>query len=125
MQRAFDTVLGSVRAGMETMRIGIEGWRVDEAARRLIVDAGYEEPQFALGHQLGQTTHDGGALLGPRWPRYGDRPIGKLEAGNIFTVEYGLTTSAGPIGLEEDVVVTESGPEYLSHPQTELTCLRR
>lgn len=125
VQRAFDTVLRSMQAGLDTMRVGTEGWRVDEAARRVIVDAGYEEPEFALGHQLGQTTHDGGTLLGPRWPRYGDRPLGKLESGNIFTVEYGLSTSAGPIGLEEDVVLTDAGPEYLSRPQTELVCLRR
>jgi Xaa-Pro aminopeptidase len=83
-----------------------------------------EEGGFALGHQLGQSTHDGGCLLGPRWPRYGNRPEMTVEEGNVFTLEYALPSPAGTIGLEEDVVVTENGAEYLGTPQTELR-LRR
>jgi Xaa-Pro aminopeptidase len=123
--KPFDTVLRSMQAGFNALRPGVSGWEVDAAARTVISQAGYDEPEFALGHQLGQTAHDGGCLLGPRWPRYGSRPEMKVEAGNVFTLEYALPSPAGPIGQEEDVLVTPTGAEYLSRPQTELVCLRR
>lgn len=121
----FATVVRSMRAGFEALRPGIPGWQVDDAARRVITEGGYEEPEFSLGHQLGQSTHDGGSLLGPRWPRYGARPEMLVEEGNVFTLEYALPSPAGPIGVEEDVVVTDSGAMYLTAPQTDLPCLRR
>lgn len=124
VRRAFDHVVRSMQAGFEALQPGVQGYEVDAVARRVLVEGGYDEPEFALGHQLGQSTHDGGALLGPRWPRYGSRPEMVVEEGNVFTLEYALPTSAGTIGLEEDVLVTASGAEYLSDPQTTLKYVR-
>ena len=59
--------------------------------------------------RLGRAVHDGGTLLGPRWPCYGRMTDGVVEPGNVYTLELGVTTSAGLIGLEEDVVVTAAG----------------
>ena len=42
---------------------------------------------FALGHQIGRSCHDGAALLGPRWEKYGDTTSRPLEPGNVFTLE--------------------------------------
>ncbi|MGY5876068.1 MAG: M24 family metallopeptidase, partial [Candidatus Thorarchaeota archaeon] len=96
---------------------------VDSLARQFVVDSGYEEYQHALGHQVGRHAHDGGALLGPLWERYGDSPRGIVEVGNIFTLELYVTTeNYGQMSLEEDILVTKSGCKYLSHPQTELIC---
>ncbi|GAC1444737.1 MAG: Xaa-Pro peptidase family protein [Chloroflexota bacterium] len=125
VEAAFRAVVDAIRAGFETLRPGISGWEVDDAARKVLTGAGYAEPEFALGHQLGQSTHDGGSLLGPRWPRYLDRPMRRVEEGNVFTLEYAIRTSAGTLGVEEDVVVTSSGARYLTDPQTALVCLRR
>jgi len=50
----------------------------------------------------------------------GKTPDGIIEAGNVFTVELGVTTEAGYIGLEEDVLVTDNGCEFLSSFQREL-----
>jgi len=116
----FATLLQAMDAGLEALRPGVFGWQVDAAARAVITGAGYDEPHFALGHQLGQSTHDAGALLGPRWARYGPRPNLPIEQGSVFTVEYSLPTPAGQIGLEEDVLVTVDGAQHLSNPQTEL-----
>lgn len=119
--RAWSDVWASVDAGVDVLGPGAVGWEVDAAARGSLVAAGYPEPKYSLGHQLGRAAHDGGTLLGPRWARYGDSPLGKVEAGNVFTLEYGVhVPDRGYVGLEEDVVVTESGVEWLSTPQRSL-----
>lgn len=125
VRRAFQTLRSALEAGFAALRPGVPGHEVDAAARRVLEDAGYEAPPFALGHQLGQSAHDAGALLGPSWPRYGTRPTLPVEVGSVFTLELSLGTTAGAIGLEEDVIVTQDGAQYLSNPQTELTCLTR
>jgi Xaa-Pro aminopeptidase len=121
VQRAWDALWGSIDAGVAALRPGVAGWEVDAAARASLVDAGYPEPMHALGHQLGRSAHDGGTTLAPRWDRYGAAPHGLVEAGNVFTVEYGTAVPGrGYIGLEEDLVVTADGVEWLSTPQREL-----
>ena len=70
-------------------------------------------------------TDGSGALLGPLWEKYGDSPNQKLEAGQIFTIEPGLAvTGYGYIGLEEDVVMTNKGTEYLGDPQREIVLIK-
>jgi len=121
VQRAWDALWASVDAGVAALRPGVAGWEVDSAARASLVDAGYPEPMHALGHQLGRSAHDGGTTLAPRWDRYGAAPDGLVEVGNVFTVEYGAAVPGrGYIGLEEDLVVTADGVEWLSTPQREL-----
>lgn len=119
--RAWDALWASLDAGAAVLRPGVAGWKVDAAARETLVGAGFPEPMYALGHGLGRTAHDGGTLLGPRWDRYGQAPLGVVEEGNVFTLEYGTAVPGrGYVGLEEDVLVTSSGIEWLSTPQREL-----
>jgi len=121
VQRAWDALWTSIDAGVAALRPGVAGWEVDAAARTSLVDAGYPEPMHALGHQLGRSAHDGGTTLAPRWDRYGAAPLGLVEVGNVFTVEYGAAVPGhGYIGPEEDLVVTADGVEWLSTPQREL-----
>jgi Xaa-Pro aminopeptidase len=118
---AWRALWDSVDAGVAKLRPGALGWEVDAAARESLVASGFPEPKYALGHQLGRTAHDGGTLLGPRWDRYGTAPLGQVEEGNVFTVEFGTAVPGrGYIGLEEDVLVTADGVEWLSTPQREL-----
>ncbi|HKP54845.1 MAG TPA: Xaa-Pro peptidase family protein [Chloroflexia bacterium] len=121
VRRAWDACWGAIDAGAALLKPGVRGWEVDAAARKFLVDAGYPEYQHALGHHLGRVAHDGSTLLGPRWDRYGQTPYGIVEAGNVFTLELGtLVSGRGYIGLEEDVLVTDSGLEWLSTPQREI-----
>ena len=125
VQHAWDALWTSIDAGVSALRPGVAGWEVDAAARTSLVDAGYPEPMHALGHQLGRSAHDGGTTLAPRWDRYGAAPHGLVEVGNVFTVEYGAAVPGrGYIGLEEDLVVTADGVEWLSTPQRELWLVR-
>jgi Xaa-Pro aminopeptidase len=120
VRTAFAVVVRAIEAGMRALRPGVAGFEVDAVARQVIVEAGYPEFRHGLGHGLGRCVHDGGTLLGPRWPCYGTLTGRQVEAGNVFTVELGVPTSAGFIGLEEDVVVTPTGCEPLSRVQREL-----
>ena len=120
VRRAFATVRGAIEAGAAALKPGVHGYQVDAAARRVVVDAGYPEFKHGLGHGLGRAVHDGGTMLGPRWEKYGKTPEGVVEPGNVFTLELGVPTDAGYIGLEEDVLVTEQGCSFLSSFQQEL-----
>lgn len=111
----------------ETSRLylpGKKGYTIDAAARRMLGEAGYEEYQHALGHQIGRSVHDGAAIVGPKWKRYGKTPEIPLEEGNVFTVELGIALNGiGYVSLEEDLAVTEKGGKFLCPRQTELIVL--
>ncbi len=121
VNQGFAVVREAVEAARKKMRPGITGFEVDQAARNVILNAGYPEFKYATGHQLGRHAHDGGGLLGPAWEVYQGLVDKPLEVGQVYTIEPGLAIPGyGYLGLEEDVVVTENGAEYLGDPQTEM-----
>jgi Xaa-Pro aminopeptidase len=125
VQRAFDVVYGAIKAGEAALRPGTPGWEVDKAARDYIVDNGYPEYMHGFGHLLGRSAHDGATILGPRWERYAGICELPVEVGNIFTLElHVVVPERGVMSLEEDVLVTADGVEYLSTPQTALRYIR-
>ncbi len=124
VQKGFEVIRQAIEKARASMKAGVTGNSIDVIARGTVTGAGYPSYPYALGHQLGRVAHDGGALLGPLWEKYGDSPNQKLEVGQVFTIEPGLTVEGyGYIGLEEDVVITEAGAEYLGDPQKELVLI--
>ncbi len=125
VQHAFDSVRAAIMAAAAVLKPGVQGAVVDDAARSTIVAAGYPEYQHAVGHHIGRTVHDGSTLLGPRWERYGQTPFGIVEAGNCYTLELGVQVPGyGLVSLEEDVLVTDNGIEWLGKPQTEIIVVK-
>jgi Xaa-Pro aminopeptidase len=121
VRKGFETIVRAVGAARDAMRPGIQGVEIDAIARKVVTEAGYDEFPHALGHQVGRSPHDGTALLGPAWEKYDHKPFQQLEAGMIFTIEPRLTVAGRGIAtIEEMVIVTESGAEWLSTPQLEL-----
>lgn len=119
--KAFDQVRMIIDEAAVMCRPGIAGWEVDAHAREILVEQGYPEYQHALGHQLGRDVHDGGALIGPKWERYGSSPMIPLEEGNVFTLELEIMLPGiGCVGLEEDVVIEKGGARFLCPRQEKL-----
>jgi Xaa-Pro aminopeptidase len=125
IQRGFITIRTAIEKSREAMKPGVAGNVIDTISREIVADAGYPDYKYALGHQLGRVAHDGGALLGPLWEKYGDSPNQKLEIGQVFTIEPGLPVNGyGYLGLEEDVVMTKNGAEYFHEPQRDIVLLK-
>jgi Xaa-Pro aminopeptidase len=121
VMKGFLTIRDSIKEAAKALRPGVEGWKVDDIARSFILDAGFDEYPHGLGHQVGRMAHDGGGLLCPKWERYGQLPYLKVEQGQVYTLEPRLTVAGHGIAtIEEIVVVTEDGCEFLSTPQEEL-----
>ncbi len=101
-------------AGTRAIRAGVTGREVDQAARRVIEDAGYGKYfGHALGHGVGMAVHEE--------PRLSSRSRKKLKAGMIVTVEPGIYLPEwGGIRLENMVVVREDGGETLNEDTTGL-----
>jgi Xaa-Pro aminopeptidase len=122
---AFQSVRDAVRKAAEAIKPGLEGWTIDDVARSHITSLGYEEYPHALGHQIGRKAHDGAGLLCPKWERYGSLPFNKIEEGQVYTLEPRVTCEGHGIAtVEEIIVITKDGCEYLSHPQTELYLIK-
>ena len=121
VQHGFDTIVRSIEASRRALNPGVVGRDVDAVARDIITGAGYAEFPHGLGHQVGRFAHDGTAMLGPAWEKYATRPFVPIETGMVFTIEPRLTVPGyGIATVEEMVVVTATGAEFLSNPQREL-----
>ncbi len=119
--RAFTAVKSAILAAKAALKPGVEGWMVDDAARKSIVASEYDEYLHAVGHQVGRVAHDGGTILGPRWERYGNTPYGVVEESEVYTLELGVTLKdRGYLGLEEMVAVTADGCDWIGSPQNEI-----
>lgn len=125
VKKGFSTIVKSIRLAFEALKPGVTGIEIDKSAREFIVSAGYKEYPHALGHQVGRSAHDGSALLAPDWERYGQLPFIPLEAGQVFTIEPRLyLQDHGVVTVEEMVLITHEGAEWLSNPQEDIYLIK-
>ena len=121
VRQAFAHVDAAIQLGAAALKPGRAGWEVDAVMRGYFAGHGLPEWRYGVGHQLGRATHDGGALLGPRWERYGDTPNQPVEVDQVYTFEIGFPVPEyGFVVAEEDALVRETGIEWLAPPQREV-----
>lgn len=124
IQHRFEAGRDAMQLAIDAMRPGVMAFELDRIARELLESRGVTPYTHALGHQIGRSVHDGGTTLAPLNPRYGERGNHPILAGEVYTVEpvvHGRTGVDGsPIGVEQDVLVTEDGAEILSTMPTEM-----
>ena len=110
----FDTVARAQKAALAKMRAGAKGKAVDAAARTLI-DATKYKGRFihGLGHSVGLAVHDGGGL-------YTTSEL-VLKSNMVMTDEPGVYVPGfGGVRIEDTVLVTPKGGQYMSHAPREL-----
>lgn len=126
VQKGFEIIRDAVQKVADNLKPGVIGCEMDDIARNYIVENGYEEYPHGLGHQVGRKVHDGGCGLLPRWERYGSAPFMKVEENQVFTIEPRLPVKGyGVSTLEEEVLITKNGCEFISRPQKELILIKR
>jgi Xaa-Pro aminopeptidase len=112
-----DLVRRAQLAGIEAVRAGTTGGDADEAARRVVRDAGRGERfGHSLGHGVGLEIHEGPGL------RQGSEDV--LPEGSVVTVEPGVyLPGLGGVRIEDMVLVEADGGRPLPRTARDLLVL--
>ncbi|MCP3740986.1 M24 family metallopeptidase [Rossellomorea sp. BNER] len=108
VKRMYNAVLEANYAGIEACQVGNCIADIDRASRLVINNAGYGEYfPHRIGHGLGIDVHEK--------PSMSENNQDFVVAGMVLTIEPGVyLPNIGGIRIEDDIVVTEAGPEILT-----------
>ncbi len=95
----YNTVLTAQKTAINSIAVGIPCRKIDEAARRIITDAGFGEHfGHSLGHSLGIEIHEN--------PGFSPKCETKVQNGNVITVEPGIYIDGfGGVRIEDVIAV--------------------
>ena len=114
MQRVYHTVLKAQLSGIAASRAGVTGQTVDEAARRVIREAGFGEYfGHGYGHSLGMEIHEA-----PNCNQKNDEPmplhaVASAEPGIYLPGKFGVRIEDVVIFREDDCEVLTRSPKNL------------
>ena len=114
-RRIHQTVVQAQQAGMAQLIAGNEAWKVDDAARQVILDSEFAEYVFTYGaaHGVGLEVHEQPFCFA------GNKQA--LSCGNTISLEPGIyIPGEGGFRLEDVLFIGPNGPEYLTHFPREL-----
>jgi Xaa-Pro aminopeptidase len=108
-ERIYQVVLAAQNQAIAAIRPGVVAHNVDNVARSMIAKAGFgRQFRHGLGHGLGLFVHES--------PRLAVKNQTVLKPGMVVTVEPGIYLPGwGGIRIEDDVLVTRTGHEVLTH----------
>jgi len=106
-KKAYDVAGQAQAAAIKAIKPGVKLTQVDEAAREVIDKAGLPVYGHGTGHGFGLQIHED-PFLKPDGK-------GKLEAGQVLTIEPGIYIP-GKLGIriEDDILVTKTGHKILT-----------
>ncbi|MFX0066574.1 MAG: M24 family metallopeptidase [Candidatus Hermodarchaeota archaeon] len=110
-QKMKKLTLEAYEASIEIIDMGVPLWKIDEAARTVLKNGGYEMPH-SLGHGLGLTVHDAPGIRRKPTDKYQLKYWKEdvIEEGMVFTIEPGCYKAGlGGQRLENDVLINHNG----------------
>jgi Xaa-Pro dipeptidase len=108
LKKVHETVLAAQEAALAVIRPGVKA-KEPHLAAEAVVDASPWKGRFThgLGHSIGLAVHDGFSMS-----RLAEEP---LQEGMAITVEPGIyLPGRGGVRIEDDIVVTKKGYEFLT-----------
>ena len=125
-QKIFDTAVAARDAATAFVRDRLDrgqpvaGWEVDDACRKVVVDAGYGE-RFVhrTGHSIGTSVHGNGVNIDD-YETHDDR---RLLTGAGFTIEPGVYFDDFGVRTEINMIVASRDASVTGPRQTEIVAL--
>ena len=117
MEEVYNAVLAAQRAGINAARAGVTGQEIDEAARRVLREAGYEEYfTHSFGHSLGVDIHES--------PNANSKEQRPMPVGAVISAEPGVYIP-GRFGvrIEDVLILNETGCEDITRSPKDLIVL--
>lgn len=113
----YNVVLEAQKLAVEKVGPNMTGVEADAIARNYLKSKGYGEAfGHSTGHGIGLEVHEGPALS--------YRSETKLEPNMVVTIEPGVyLPNIGGVRIEDDIVITQTGNEVLTHSTKELIIL--
>ncbi|HSW29441.1 MAG TPA: M24 family metallopeptidase [Longimicrobiales bacterium] len=103
-RRVYEVVLGVQKAVIAAVRPGVTWQELHDLAVRMLKDAGGwdESYTYGIGHYIGLEVHEHGDYVEP------------LVPGMALAIEQGAIVDGTRVALEDDVLVTADGHEWLT-----------
>jgi Xaa-Pro aminopeptidase len=103
--RLYEITLDVQKTVISRIKPGVTWWELHNLAVKMLADAGGYDKYYTygIGHFIGMEVHDDGDYEQP------------FKPGMVVAIEQGVAPPDGPrVALEDDVLVTENGHEWLS-----------
>ena len=117
MEEVYSAVLAAQKAGINAARAGVTGQEIDEAARRVLREAGYGEYfSHGFGHSLGVDIHES--------PNANSKEQRPMPVGAVVSAEPGVYIP-GRFGvrIEDVLILNETGCEDITRSPKDLIVL--
>lgn len=103
-RRIYHVVLGVQKAVIAAVRPGVTWRELHDLAVSMLRDAGGwdESYTYGIGHYIGMEVHEHGDYVAP------------LRPGMVLAIEQGVVVNGTRVAFEDDVLVTDSGHEWLT-----------
>ena len=130
IQRFWSVAKEGVRRVHAAMKPGVSGFEVDKVQRDWLRENGSLPVMWSTGHPVGYVAHDAGPGLGGAQEGRTPAPfqLKTLRPGMTYAFDgffaWNIPEGTKTISVEEMVVITETGADFLIPPQEELVLIR-